>query len=145
VKCKIPLNFRKFNRKASCLSVNGLGAPGSYVVRISSNVVLVGVEGFGKELFESDLDRLQVHVDRAMDVVPVLAEAEIQRVVNGPMTFTPDLLPMIGPVRAHRNYWCAVGFGYGIIQAGGAGRYDNPSYKLLVDCMFRLFFQNDVQ
>ena len=83
---------------------------------------MFGVEGFGKELFESDLDRLQVHVDRAMDVVPVLGEAEIQRVVCGPMTFTPDLLPMIGPVRGLRNYWCAVGFGYGIIQAGGAGR-----------------------
>jgi len=57
-----------------------------------------------------------------MDMVPALRDAEIQRTVCGPMTYTPDLLPMVGPVRGLRNYWCAVGFGYGVIHAGGVGR-----------------------
>ena len=49
--------------------------------------------GFGKELFESDLDRLQVHIDKAMEMVPVMKKAEIQRVICGPITYTPDLPP----------------------------------------------------
>jgi dimethylglycine dehydrogenase len=94
--------------------------------------------GFGMELFESDLDRLQEHIDKAMDMVPVLRDAEIQRVVCGPITYSPDILPMIGPVRGLHNYWCAVGFGYGIVHAGGAGRYlaewilkGEPPYDLI--------------
>jgi hypothetical protein len=57
-----------------------------------------------------------------METVPVLKEAEIQRVVCGPITYSPDILPMVGPVRGRANYWCAVGFGYGIAHAGGVGR-----------------------
>jgi len=71
-----------------------------------------------------------------MDVVPALREAEIQRVVCGPMTYTPDLLPMVGPVRALSNYWCAVGFGYGIIHAGGVGRYCIPPLSHLLSLSF---------
>ena len=37
----------------------------------------------------------------------------IQSVVNGPITYTPDLLPMVGPTLLP-NMWLAVGFGYGI-------------------------------
>jgi glycine/D-amino acid oxidase-like deaminating enzyme len=82
------------------------------------------LSGFGRELFESDLDRLQDHVERAMDVVPVLKDAEIQRVVCGPITYSPDVLPLLGPVGGHlHNYWLAVGHGYGIVHAGGVGRY----------------------
>jgi dimethylglycine dehydrogenase len=80
------------------------------------------VQGFGKELFESDLERLQDHIEYAMDLVPALTDAEIQRVVCGPITYSPDILPMVGPVRGVANYWCAVGLGYGIIHAGGVGR-----------------------
>jgi len=86
-------------------------------------VLIVGEQGFGKELFESDVDRLQDHLERVMDVVPVVREADIQRVVCGPMTYSPDLLPMVGPVRSLHNYWCAVGLSYGIVHAGGVGRY----------------------
>ena len=38
---------------------------------------------------------------------------QIQSVVNGPITYTPDLLPMVGPTLLP-NMWLAVGFGYGI-------------------------------
>ena len=37
----------------------------------------------------------------------------MQSVVNGPITYTPDLLPMVGPTLLP-NMWLAVGFGYGI-------------------------------
>ncbi|XP_034955456.1 dimethylglycine dehydrogenase, mitochondrial isoform X2 [Zootoca vivipara] len=79
--------------------------------------------GFGKELFESDLDRIMDHVEAAMEMVPVLKQADIINVVAGPITYSPDILPMVGPHQGVRNYWVAIGFGYGIIHAGGIGKY----------------------
>lgn len=67
--------------------------------------------GFGKELFESDLDRIMEHVEMAMEMVPVLKKADIINIVSGPITYTPDLLPMVGPHHGARNYWTAIGFG----------------------------------
>uniref|UniRef100_A0A9J8AEG8 Dimethylglycine dehydrogenase n=1 Tax=Cyprinus carpio carpio TaxID=630221 RepID=A0A9J8AEG8_CYPCA len=94
--------------------------------------------GFGKELFESDLDRIMDHVERAMEMVPVLKNADIINIVSGPITYTPDLLPMIGPHQGARNYWTAIGFGYGIIHSGGVGRFlsdwimsGEPPYDLI--------------
>uniref|UniRef100_A0A8C5PI84 Dimethylglycine dehydrogenase, mitochondrial n=1 Tax=Leptobrachium leishanense TaxID=445787 RepID=A0A8C5PI84_9ANUR len=79
--------------------------------------------GFGKELFESDLDRIMDHVEAAMEMVPVLKNADIINIVSGPITYTPDILPMVGPHQGVRNYWVAIGFGYGIIHAGGVGKF----------------------
>ncbi|XP_042660711.1 dimethylglycine dehydrogenase, mitochondrial, partial [Tyto alba] len=79
--------------------------------------------GFGKELFESDLDRIMEHIEAAMEMVPVLKKADIINTVAGPITYSPDILPMVGPHQGVRNYWVAIGFGYGIIHAGGIGKY----------------------
>uniref|UniRef100_A0A673IFK3 Dimethylglycine dehydrogenase, mitochondrial n=1 Tax=Sinocyclocheilus rhinocerous TaxID=307959 RepID=A0A673IFK3_9TELE len=94
--------------------------------------------GFGKELFESDLDRIMDHVERAIEMVPVLKNADIINIVSGPITYTPDLLPMIGPHQGARNYWTAIGFGYGIIHSGGVGKFlsdwivsGEPPYDLI--------------
>ncbi|KAL7377216.1 hypothetical protein ABVT39_024050 [Epinephelus coioides] len=94
--------------------------------------------GFGKELFESDLDRIMEHVEMAMEMVPVLKKADIINIVSGPITYTPDLLPMVGPHQGVRNYWTAIGFGYGIIHAGGIGKFlsdwirnGEPPYDLI--------------
>ncbi|XP_037121051.1 dimethylglycine dehydrogenase, mitochondrial [Syngnathus acus] len=94
--------------------------------------------GFGKELFESDLDRIMEHVEMAMEMVPVLKKADIINIVSGPITYTPDLLPMVGPHQGVRNYWTAIGFGYGVIHAGGVGKFlsdwirnGEPPYDLI--------------
>lgn len=68
------------------------------------------IAGFGKELYESDLDRIQENVEHAMEMIPVLAQADIQSVVSGPIIYSPDLLPMMGPYQGLQNYWAAVGF-----------------------------------
>ncbi|MEQ2222341.1 hypothetical protein ILYODFUR_025165 [Ilyodon furcidens] len=73
--------------------------------------------GFGKELFESDLDRIMEHIEMAMEMVPVLKKADIINVVSGPITYTPDLLPMVGPHQGIRNYWTAIGFGCALNQS----------------------------
>ncbi|XP_073933326.1 dimethylglycine dehydrogenase, mitochondrial isoform X2 [Castor canadensis] len=93
-------------------------------MKVQDSWVTSGVPpGFGKELFESDLDRIMDHVEAAMEMVPVLKKADIINIVNGPITYSPDILPMVGPHQGVRNYWVAIGFGYGIIHAGGVGKY----------------------
>jgi len=79
--------------------------------------------GFAMELLPPELDRLQPFIEGAMARVPALATAGIKRVVNGPITYTPDGNPLLGPVRGLRNYHLACGFSFGITQAGGAGKY----------------------
>ena len=58
------------------------------------------------------------NVSIAMDRFPCLEDANISSVVAGPITYTPDILPMIGPFPEIHNYWVAIGFGYGVIHAG---------------------------
>ncbi|XP_043919643.1 dimethylglycine dehydrogenase, mitochondrial [Protopterus annectens] len=94
--------------------------------------------GFGKELFESDLDRIMENVEMAMEMIPVLKKADIVNIVSGPITYTPDILPMVGPFQGVRNYWTAIGFGYGIIHSGGVGKFlsdwiinGEPSFDLI--------------
>jgi len=77
---------------------------------------------FGKELYPGDLERLAPHLEVAMEAFPCFANAEIQSVVNGPITYTPDILPMVGPTMLP-NMWVAVGFGYGVVHGGGVGQY----------------------
>ena len=74
--------------------------------------------GFGKELYESDLDRIMDNVNMAMERFPCLQTADIGSVVSGPITYTPDSLPMVGPFPEIRNYWVALGFAYGVSHAG---------------------------
>lgn len=71
--------------------------------------------GFGKELFQPDLDRLTEHLEIAMNLLPILRDVDIHTVVNGPIMYTPDLLPLLGPFNDLPNMWMAVGFGYNVL------------------------------
>ncbi|TRY65203.1 hypothetical protein DNTS_009427 [Danionella cerebrum] len=107
---------------ATVPEVKALGAE-LPVIRDLEGSYYLRQERFGKELFESDLDRIMDHVEMAMDMVPVLKKADIINIVSGPITYTPDLLPMVGPHQGVPNYWTAIGFGYGIIHSGGVGKF----------------------
>ena len=78
-------------------------------------------EWFGKSLLEGDLDRLLPHVEAAQRRVPALANCGIRDVVNGPISYTPDGSPMVGPAWGVRNLWINEGHSFGITAAGGAG------------------------
>jgi dimethylglycine dehydrogenase len=54
---------------------------------------------FGRSLFEGDLDRLLPHVEAAQRRVPSLENCGIKDIVNGPISYTPDGSPLIGPAR----------------------------------------------
>uniref|UniRef100_A0A4W5MGJ1 Dimethylglycine dehydrogenase n=1 Tax=Hucho hucho TaxID=62062 RepID=A0A4W5MGJ1_9TELE len=92
----------------------------------------------GLSEFESDLDCIMDHVEMAMEMVPVLKNAGIINIVSGPITYTPDLLPMVGPHQGARNHWTAISFGYEVIHAGGIGKFlsdwivtGEPPYDLI--------------
>jgi dimethylglycine dehydrogenase len=54
--------------------------------------------------------------------VPLLAEARLQKVINGPIPYTPDGNPLIGPMPGVPNAFEACVFTFGICQGGGAGK-----------------------
>jgi dimethylglycine dehydrogenase len=76
---------------------------------------------FGKELFPGDLDRLLPHVEAAMKRVPCLEHCGIKSIVNGPIAYTPDGSPLIGPAWDVDNVWLNEGHSFGVTAAGGAG------------------------
>jgi len=77
---------------------------------------------FGHELLDEDLSRMDWNFEKAVELMPCLAEAGIKRIINGPMIFSPDLGPLIGPHPALRNYFCANGVMAGFNQGAGIGR-----------------------
>jgi dimethylglycine dehydrogenase len=78
-------------------------------------------EWFGKNLFEGDLERLLPHIEAAQRRVPSLATCGIKDIVNGPIAYTPDGSPLIGPAWGVRNLWLNEGHSFGITAAGGSG------------------------
>ena len=78
---------------------------------------------FGMELLPPDLDRVEPIVAMAMERVPALAHAGIRTVVNGPITFTPDANPLVGPAFGLDNAWLLTGSSMGVMEGGGAGRF----------------------
>lgn len=79
-------------------------------------------EDFSFQLFPDDLDRLEWHISDAMERVPLLSEAKLTKVINGPIPYTPDGNPLIGPMPGLPNAFEACVFTFGICQAGGAGK-----------------------
>ena len=75
------------------------------------------------ELFPQDLGRLETHLERVIQRVPSFGKAGIKQVINGPICYTPDGLPLLGPVDSHPGLWLAAGFCVGVGTGGGAGAY----------------------
>jgi dimethylglycine dehydrogenase len=78
---------------------------------------------FGMELLPPDLDRVEHIIALAMARVPALANAGIKTVVNGPITFTPDANPLVGPAFGLSNAWLLTGSSMGVMEGGGAGSF----------------------
>ncbi|SLN09869.1 4-methylaminobutanoate oxidase (formaldehyde-forming) [Roseovarius gaetbuli] len=76
---------------------------------------------FAHELFADDLDRIMENVMRAMDRVPLAAEAGVKRVINGPMIWSPDSNVILGPVPELKNYFMCGGIIPGFSQSAGMG------------------------
>lgn len=79
-------------------------------------------QDFSFQLFPDDLERLEWHINDAMARVPLLEKAPLTKVINGPIPYTPDGNPLIGPMPGVPNAFEACVFTFGICQAGGAGK-----------------------
>lgn len=77
---------------------------------------------FGHELLPNDLERMEDNLAQAIERMPCLGEVGIKRIINGPMIFSPDLGPLLGPHPALQNYFCATGVMTGFNQGPGIGR-----------------------
>ncbi|MDA0996903.1 MAG: FAD-dependent oxidoreductase [Proteobacteria bacterium] len=73
------------------------------------------------ELFQEDLDRLEPHIEAAINRVPAFGEVGVKEVYNGAICYTPDGNPIIGPAWDLKNFWLNEGHSFGITAAGGAG------------------------
>ncbi len=78
-------------------------------------------DSFGQELLAPDYDRLEPHINAAIRRVPVFGKAGIKDCINGPIPYTPDGSPLIGPAWGLRNFWLCEGHSFGITAAGGSG------------------------
>ena len=79
-------------------------------------------DDFANQLWNDDFERLEKYIEDAMARVPALARAGIKRGVNGPIPYSPDGNPYIGPEPGLRNFFHCNTFSFGITQGGGAGK-----------------------
>lgn len=105
---------------------------------------------FGPELLQPDLDRLADKLSLVMERFPAIAEAGIKVINNGPLCYTPDGCPLLGPVEAIPGLWLATGFNIGIGTGGGSAEFlaewmtsGTPAYDLPIVHPSR--FSNNVE
>jgi len=84
---------------------------------------LDGIPGdFNSKLLAPDWDRFSPLMENAIQRVPVLEDAEVIQLINGPEAFTPDGEFILGESDV-RGFWVAAGFcAHGLAGAGGMGQ-----------------------
>ena len=80
-------------------------------------------ESFRADLFPLDLERIETEYMSMIHRLPSSETVGLKDDFNGPICYTPDGNPLVGPVPGLRNMWIAEGFSFGITAAGGTGYY----------------------
>ncbi|MFT5870803.1 MAG: dimethylglycine dehydrogenase [Paracoccaceae bacterium] len=80
-------------------------------------------ESFRADLFSLDLERIEEEYMSMIHRIPSTETAGLKDDYNGPICYTPDGNPLVGPAPGLRNMWLAEGFSFGITAAGGVGYY----------------------
>ncbi len=80
-------------------------------------------ESFRADLFELDLERIEEEYMSMIHRLPSSESVGLKDDFNGPICYTPDGNPLVGPAPGVRNFWFAEGFSFGITAAGGTGHY----------------------
>ncbi|MGI9374155.1 MAG: GcvT family protein [Hyphomicrobiales bacterium] len=85
-----------------------------------------GLEGidpdFTNALCPNDLDRCLDNMERVFERLPCLTETGIHTVINGPITYSADGLPLVGQIPGKRNAYCIIGLRAGVGEGGGHGK-----------------------
>ncbi|SEI53307.1 dimethylglycine dehydrogenase [Cribrihabitans marinus] len=80
-------------------------------------------DSFRADLFPLDLERIESQYMAMIHRIPSCEESGLKDDFNGPICYTPDGNPLVGPAPGLRNMWLAEGFSFGITAAGGTGYY----------------------
>ncbi|MEP6018370.1 MAG: FAD-dependent oxidoreductase [Paracoccaceae bacterium] len=80
-------------------------------------------DSFRADLFQLDLERIEEQYMAMIHRMPSTEEIGLKDDFNGPICYTPDGNPLVGPAPGLRNMWLAEGFSFGITAAGGTGYY----------------------
>ena len=80
-------------------------------------------DSFRADLFQLDLERIEDQYMAMNDRIPSAEDCGLKDDFNGPICYTPDGNPLVGPAPGLRNMWLAEGFSFGITAAGGTGYY----------------------
>jgi dimethylglycine dehydrogenase len=80
-------------------------------------------ESFRADLFPLDLERIEDEYMSMIHRIPSSESVGLKDDFNGPICYTPDGNPLVGPAPGLRNMWLAEGFSFGITAAGGTGYY----------------------
>ena len=76
---------------------------------------------FVNALCPDDLDRVMPVLENVFKRMPVLQDVGIHTIVNGPITYTIDGAPLVGPIPGKRNAYCIIGLRAGLGEGGGHG------------------------
>ncbi len=80
-------------------------------------------DSFRADLFQLDLERIETEYMSMIHRLPSTKTVGLKDDFNGPICYTPDGNPLVGPAPGLRNMWLAEGFSFGITAAGGTGHY----------------------
>ena len=80
-------------------------------------------DSFRADLFQLNLDRIEDQYAAMLHRIPSAEDSGLKDDFNGPICYTPDGNPLVGPAPGLRNMWLAEGFSFGITAAGGTGYY----------------------
>lgn len=76
---------------------------------------------FTNALCPDDPDRVLPVLENVFRRLPCLEKTGIHTIINGPITYTPDGLPIVGRIPGKRNAWCITGLRAGLGEGGGHG------------------------
>ncbi len=80
-------------------------------------------DSFRADLFPLDLERIEEEYMSMIHRIPSSETVGLKDDFNGPICYTPDGNPLVGPAPGMQNMWLAEGFSFGITAAGGTGYY----------------------
>ncbi len=78
---------------------------------------------YAQQELNPDIDNISDCIMAGIERFPILGDTGFKHVTAGPITYTPNADPLVGPAAPLRNFYQACGYSFGITQAGGIGHY----------------------
>jgi len=78
---------------------------------------------YAQQEITPDIDNISDCIEAGMERFPILGDTGFKHVTAGPITYTPNGDPLVGPASPLKNFFQACGYSFGITQAGGIGHY----------------------